>query len=203
MTGGRFCLIARLLVLLGLVVSGSLLAMGTPPQKPARSVSEAAANASMLKTDELRVAPDAGANVLARVEKGARVRLLATQGGWRQISSAGKTGWVRVLSLSVDAASVDAASGVAWSDLEALGKTPQGKVVAVAGARGLDEETLKTAVYSEAELQFLHTFAMSRGEAEQFAQAAGLQARTLSYLEAPKQSEETGAVGATSLLKGN
>ncbi len=198
MTGGRFCLIARLLVLLGLVVSGSLLAMGTPPQKPARSVSEAAANASMLKTDELRVAPDAGANVLARVEKGARVRLLATQGGWRQISSAGKTGWVRVLSLSVDAA-----SGVAWSDLEALGKTPQGKVIAVAGARGLDEETLKTAVYSEAELQFLHTFAMSRGEAEQFAQAAGLQARTLSYLEAPKQSEETGAVGATSLLKGN
>jgi len=198
MTGGRFCLIARWLVLAGLVVSGSLLAMGTPPQKPARSVSEAAANASMLKTDELRVAPDAGANVLARVEKGARVRLLATQGGWRQISSAGKTGWVRVLSLSVDAA-----SGVAWSDLEALGKTPQGKVVAVAGARGLDEETLKTAVYSESELQFLHTFAMSRGEAEQFAQAAGLQARTLSYLEAPKQSEETGAVGATSLLKGN
>jgi len=198
MTGVRFCLIARWLGLAGLVVSGSLLAMGTPPQKPAKSVSEAGANAVMLKTDELRVAPDSGANVLARVEKGARVRLLATQGGWRQISSAGKTGWVRVLSLSADAA-----SSVAWSDLEALGKTPQGKVVAVAGARGLDEEMLKTAVYSEAELQFLHTFAMSRGEAEQFAQAAGLQARTLSYLDAPKQSEETGAVGATSLLKGN
>jgi len=191
-------LIARWLGLAGLVVSGSLLAMGMPPQKPARSVSEAGANAVMLKADELRAAPDAGANVLARVEKGARVRLLASQGGWRQISILGKTGWVRVLSLSADAQS----SG-AWSDLEALGKTPQGKVVAVAGARGLDEETLKTAVYSESELQFLHTFAMSRGEAEQFAQAAGLQARTLSYLDAPKQSEEPGAVNATSLLKGN
>jgi hypothetical protein len=198
MTKVRFCLIARWLVLPGLVVSGSLLAMGTPPQKPAKSVSEASANAIMLKTDELRVAPDAGANVLARVEKGARVRLLATQGGWRQISSLGKTGWVRVLSLSADAQ-----SGVAWSDLEALGKTSQGTVVAVAGTRGLDEETLKAAVYSESELQFLHTYAMSRGEAEQFALAAGLQARTLSYLDAPKQSDELGAVNATALLKGN
>jgi hypothetical protein len=198
MTKVRFCLIARWLVLPGLVVSGSLLAMGTPPQKPAKSVSEASANAIMLKTDELRVAPDAGANVLARVEKGARVRLLATQGGWRQISSLGKTGWVRVLSLSADAQ-----SGVAWSDLEALGKTSQGTVVAVAGTRGLDEETLKAAVYSESELQFLHAYAMSRGEAEQFALAAGLQARTLSYLDAPKQSDELGAVNATALLKGN
>lgn len=198
MTDIRFGLIARMLGAVALLAASSLLAMGTPPQKPAKSVSEASSNAVMLKTDELRAAPDAGSSLLARVEKGARVRLLATQGGWRQISSAGKTGWVRVLSLSADAA-----SGVAWSDLEALGKTPQGKVVAVAGARGFDEETLKAAVYSESEIQFLHTFAMSRGEAEQFAQAAGLQARTLSYLNAAKQSEEPGDVDATAPLKEN
>jgi hypothetical protein len=136
--------------------------------------------------------------VLARVEKGARVRLLATQAGWRQISSTGKTGWVRVLSLSADAN-----TGVEWTDLAALGKTPQGKVVGVAGVRGLDEETLKSASYNEAEIQFLNTFAMSRSEAEQFAQAAGLHGRALSYLDSNKQSNEMGAANAASRLKGN
>lgn len=174
----------------------SIFAMGTPPQKP--RVPDTSSNAVMLKSDDLRAAPDVQANALARVDKGSRVRLLATQGGWRQVSSAGMVGWVRVLSISADAN-----TGLEWSDLDAFGKTPQGKIVAVAGARGLDEKMLMAAVYNEAEIQLLHGYAMSRSEAEQFAQAASLQVRVLAYLDSPKQSQETGAVNETSLWKGN
>ena len=195
MIHARFLLTSCLPGVVAVVVSSSLMAMGTPPQKPTKSVSETSSNAVMLKADALYATPDTGANVLARLEKGARVRLLATQGGWRQVDSAGKTGWVRLLSIGADAK-----SGVGLSDLEALGKAPQGKAVAVAGVRGLDEEMLKTAVYNAAEIQLLDTYAMSRAEAEQFAQAAGLHARALPYLDSTKQSDAT---GAESPSKGN
>jgi hypothetical protein len=185
LTHASFWLIA-LCGMAALVTSSTLLAMGTPPQKPAQSPVDPNSNAVMLKADDLRAAPDVGANVLARLDKGARVRLLATQGGWRQISGAGKTGWVRVLSISADAA-----NGGGLADLEALGKTPQGKVVAVAGVRGLSEETLRTAVYSESELQILAGYAMSRAEAEQYAQAAGLRVRALPYLDAVIKSQKS------------
>ncbi len=195
MISARFLLRSCLSGVVAAAVSSSLLAMGTPPQKPAKNVSETPSNAVMLKADALYATPDVGANVLARLEKGARVRLLATRGGWRQVDSAGKTGWVRLLSIGADAR-----NGVGLSDLEALGKTPQGKAVAVAGVRGLDEEMLKTALYNAAEIQLLDTYAMSRAEAEQFAQAAGLQARALPYLDSTKQSDETGAASPS---KGN
>lgn len=161
------------------LVSGSTLAMGTPPQKVAKPV-EAGRSAVMLKADELRIAPDSKSAVLRRIEKGAQVRLLTSQGGWSQISSGGKSGWVRILSVSSPVT-----ESVGFSDLGALGKTPQGKVVAVAGTRGLDQDTLRLASYDAAEVALLHTFAISRAAAEQFGQAAGLRVRAMPYIDAP------------------
>jgi beta-barrel assembly-enhancing protease len=164
----------------GLVFSAISMGMGTPPQKNSRPAVESGANAVMLKSDVVRATPDARAAELARIEKGLRVRQLANQGGWSQISASGWTGWVRVLSVSVDAnAAVD------LSDLGALGRTPQGKTVAVAGVRGLDEETLQSATYSESEITRLGGYAMNRGEAEQFAESAGLRRLEMPYLAAP------------------
>ncbi len=167
--------------LLCLVISGTAFAMGTPPQKSGKPA-ESTANAVMLKVDDLRAEPDIKSAGLLRLEKGLRVNLLSSQGGWSQIVSAGKKGWVRVLSVSADRR-----DGIELSDLGALGKTPQGKVVAVAGARGLDEETLSVASYSAAEIERLLTYAMDRSAAEQFARAAGLQVRAMPYMDAPKQ----------------
>jgi hypothetical protein len=173
------CGVAIALGLAGLLLSGFVLAMATPPQKPAPATS-ATANAVMLKADELRAAPDLKSAALARIEKGIRVRLLASQNGWSQISGVGKTGWVRVLSVSADAR-----DSIEISDLGSLGKTPQGKVVGVAGVRGLDEENLRQASYNAAEIERLHGFAVSRAEAEQFARASELRVRAMSYIEAP------------------
>ncbi len=156
--------------------------MGTPPQKNARPAVEASTNAVMLKSDVVRASPDAGAAELTRIDKGVRVRLLVNQGGWSQINASGRTGWVRVLSVSGDVNAV-----VDISDLGALGKAPQGKVVAVAGVRGLDVETLESASYSQSEITRLSGYAMSRVEAEQFAESAGLSGLAMPYLAAPSR----------------
>lgn len=164
-----------------LLLAGPVSGMATPPQKPTQSVA-AGSNAVMLKTDELRAAPDSKSTLLLRVEKGSQVRLLSSQGGWSQISSVGHTGWVRVLSVRKQGNDV-----IELSDLGALGKKPQGKVVAVAGTRGLDEKQLSLAKYDAAEVERLRGYAISRREAEQFAQASGLHARDMSYIAAASQ----------------
>jgi len=164
-----------------LLLASSVSGMATPPQKSTQPVA-IGSSAVMLKTDDLRATPDSKSPLLLRVEKGAQVRLLASQGGWSQISNAGLTGWVRVLSVRKQGS-----DGIELSDLGALGKKPQGKVVAVAGTRGLDESQLSLASYDSAEVERLRGYAISRQEAEQFAQAAGLHAREMSYIAAPNQ----------------
>jgi len=175
-----------LLTLSGIACSGAALAMGTPPQKPGKSLPDATSNAVMLKADDVRAEPNPAASVLVRADKGARVLLLGNQGGWSKIGLAGNTGWVRILSVSADAG-----ANIGLSDLGALGKKPQGKVVGVAGVRGLDEDMLKLASYNEAEIVLLQGYAVSRQQAQAFAQAAGLQARAMAYLPSASAAKES------------
>lgn len=162
------------------------LAMGTPPQQAARPGEPAArpegVAAVMLRDDELRAAPSTSASVLKRLAKGASVRVVASEGGWTRITAGGASGWVRVLSVRQP--------GQGGADLAGLveaGTTARdpGRVVAVAGVRGLDEAVLKAASFNAAELQLLGGYALGRAEAEQFALAAGLRASTLPYLPSP------------------
>ena len=167
--------------LAALVVANPPHAMGTPPQKMAKPAAGTDANAVMLKADALRQSAQTSATVLAQIDKGMRVRLLGSRDGWSEISLSGRTGWVRVLSVRGDARDT-----IALSDLGDLSKKPQGKVVAVAGARGLSEETLKAAAYAEVEVERLQGYIYGRAEAEQFALAAALQTRAMAYLAAPQ-----------------
>lgn len=157
------------------------LAMGTPPKKPAAAVP--GTPGVMLRDDALRAEPRAAAPSLAQLGKGSSVRVLAGEGGWTQVYAAGKTGWVRILSVKSDLSSMP--------DLGALaevGKRPAdaGKVVAVAGSRGLDEGELKAARYAPDELILLDALAVSRAEAEQFARMAGLTRRDIANLPQPE-----------------
>ena len=176
---------------------GLALAMGTPPQQTSQTAEKPSGNLSvMLRDDELRVAPEASAKVLGRFAKGVSVRILASQGGWTQVTGNGQTGWVRVLSVRA------ATSGQAGADLAGLVETgttsrDPGKIVAVAGVRGLDEETLQAATVNPDEVRLLESYALGRAEAEQFAQAAGLVAHQLPYFDAAASS--TGAGSANDL----
>ncbi len=168
-------------LLLAVLLPGLALAMSTPPQAP---VAAAPGNAGiMLRDDVLRASPGAAAEGVAKLGKGDKVRVLAGDGGWTQLYAAGKTGWVRILSVKSEVSTPP--------DLGALaeaGKRPSdpGRVVAVAGARGLDEVELKAARFNPEELALLDSYAASRADAEQFAQLASLTRRDVPYPPKPE-----------------
>lgn len=148
-----------------------------------------AAPGVMLKNDELRAAAGSAAAGIGRVAKGASVNVLARQGGWTQIRAGGKTGWVRILSVRINAS----ASAADLAGLVAAGsKRDPGKVVAVAGLRGLNEEQLRLARFNAGELVLLNHFVAGRAEAEQFAQSAGLRRAAIGYLSKPKAEQASG-----------
>ncbi len=163
-----------------LLFPGLVLAMGNAPRKP---VAQMPGNpAVMLRDDALRAAPQVAAERLASLGKGQEVRALTSEGGWTQVYATGLTGWVRILSVkSLTATQADLGA------LAEVGQAPRdpGRVVAVAGARGLDEEDLKSAHYAPEQLLVLDTYRVSAADARQFAQVAGLVRRDISYLPGP------------------
>lgn len=162
-----------------LLVPGSVIGMGTAPQKGTTTAAVGMASV-MLRDDDLRAAPDANAAVLARVARGSTVRVLAGESGWTQVSADGRVGWVRILSVR------DGAAAVSARDVGALvGRREPGEIVAVAGVRGLDEVALSRAEYDAEEMLRLGTYAVGRDEAEQYARAAGLRPRTMQHFAAP------------------
>lgn len=140
-----------------------------------------AASGTMIKDEDLKAGPKAGAATVLRVKKGSEVEVLARQAGWTQVRSGGKTGWVRILSVKSNVSTASAA------DLAALAsRRDPGKVVAVAGLRGLNEEELKAAKFDAKELTALEHYQVDRAGAEQFARSAGLGRRQVAHLPAPQ-----------------
>lgn len=164
-----------------LLLPGVVLAMGNAPRKPVAQMP--GTPAVMLRDDAMRMAPQAAADSVTRLTRGQEVRVLASEGGWTQIYAGGQTGWVRILSVKARTATT--------ADLGALAEVGQrpsdpGKVVAVAGARGLDEEVLKAARYAPEQLLILNAHIASRADAEQFARNSGLMRRDIPHLPGPE-----------------
>lgn len=150
-----------------------------------------AAPGVMLRTDSLRAAPSASAASIGTAAKGQTVEVLARQGGWSQVKIQSKTGWVRLLSVRGGVATKTDVAGELQGVLS-MGTTRRdsGKVVAVAGVRGLSEEELKQAHYDPGQLQQLEGYATSNAEAARFAADAGLRRRDVAYLPAPQAQQQ-------------
>ena len=154
-----------------------------------------AAPGVMLRDEDLKASAGAGAANVGRVARGASVEVLARQGGWTQVRGNGRTGWVRILSVRASAPSSSAADLAGLVDAGTTRRDP-GKVVAVAGLRGLTEDELKTARFNAGELARLHQYAATRAEAEQFARSASLRRQDVRYLAKPAEAGEAGSGGS-------
>lgn len=147
------------------------------------------ASGAMIRDDQLRAAASATAAVTAQVPRGANVEVLARQGGWTQIRVSGRTGWVRMLSVrTFDTAQRDVGGELAGVIGMGTRQADPGRVVSVAGVRGLSEQDLKAAPFNAQELERLDRYAVSRTEAQSFAREGGLAARSIDYLPAPAQA---------------
>ncbi len=138
----------------------------------------------------LRAEPRTDAGVVGNLAKGAAGDAVARQGAWVQVKSGAMTGWL--YSFNVRFGAVTAGAGEGSGAGSALGRVfgPRQRVnvTATIGIRGLDEEDLKQAKFDAGQLQALDGFAASRGQADAYADQAGLSASQVEYLSQPAQS---------------
>jgi hypothetical protein len=140
---------------------------------------------TVLKAEEIKREPFRDAKKVGSLATGDTVEILSQRGGWFQVKSAKGNGWVRMLSVRRGEAR-KGSSGVGDVYGLATGRAGTGRVVATTGIRGLGEEDLKGAKYSEAELEHAESFATTRANARKFAAEGKLVPRTVEYLPPPE-----------------
>ncbi len=139
--------------------------------------------ATMSRADNLYEKPFVDARVVGKLTAGLAVEVQKREGGWYQVRAAGKSGWVKMLSVRRTAAAAVASSGSL--SRVATGRAGSGQIVATTGVRGLGEEQLREAPFSEAAVLAAERFRSSPAEAERSARQAGLGPRQVPPLPAP------------------
>lgn len=146
----------------------------------------AADTGTLTRADAVRSKPFADAAVVLQLKSGVKVDIISRNGGWYQVKSGGKTGWVRMLSVRRAAATTGSAvTGIASV---ASGRTGTGKVTTTTGVRGLDEAELKAAAFDEAQIAKAEGYRASRQEADAFAAAGKLVRADVQPLPAPAKN---------------
>lgn len=144
----------------------------------------AAETGTALKNDTLRKEPFADAASAGTLKRNDKVEILAKKGAWLQVKAGKSTGWVRLLSVKRGTSgSGNEAAGVLGL---ASGRSGTGQVVSTTGVRGLSEEELKQAKFSEEEMKQLEANTVSAADGQKFAATGGLKARKLDYLPQPQ-----------------
>jgi len=141
-----------------------------------------AESGTALKNDNLRKEPYNDAKTSGKLVRGDKVDILSKQGAWLQVKTSKASGWVRLLSVKRAASTGNQAAGVLGV---ASGRAGTGQVVATTGVRGLTEDELKQAQFSEPETKLLESYSASAADGAQYAKAGGLKSIKLGYLPKP------------------
>lgn len=143
--------------------------------------------ATLTKGETLRAKPFSDAKSLAALKKGESVDLLGREGGWYKIQTKSVSGYVPMLSVRKTGAAAAVSAG-SLSNV-ASGRAGTGKVVATTGIRGLNEEQMKEATFSETAIAAAEKNRVGVDEARDFAQSAGLSERQVPPLVVKKKGK--------------
>lgn len=160
----------------------------------AASATAWAAPGTVLRNEKLYRQPSASASVTANVPKGARVDILAKQGGWLRVKAGNYTGWMRLLSVRAGAGGLGRA-GVGDVVGAATTRSDPTRVVAVAGLRGLNDEDLKRAQFNADELARMEALGVTTAQARSFARQSGLVAVKVAELPKPQPEQSSSPWG--------
>jgi hypothetical protein len=154
------------------------------------SASAWAAPGTVLRNEKLYSQPAATSKVTASVAKGAKVEILAKQGGWLRVKAGNSTGWIRLLSVRAGAGGL---GGTGARDVvgAATTKSDPSRVVAVAGLRGLNDEDLKQAKFNAEELARMEAVSVTAAQARSFASQSGLAAVSVQELPRPQAQKSS------------
>ena len=144
----------------------------------------------LIKSETVYARPSTAAKPVANLSKGSRVSVMTKQGGWLQVGVGTTNGWVRMLSVRTSGAVLsNSGADLLGITQMATGKRQPGKIVATAGVRGLSEEDLKTAHYSEQGMRELADYQVSGDAAKNFAKQGRLVKQNIAYLPAPVDNQ--------------
>jgi len=145
---------------------------------------QAGETAYTVRATALKAKPYSDAETLDILAQQARVEIVARKGSWNQVKANGKTGWVKMLSLRLGAASQKSGDS-GFKTLFNVASTGGSGSATTTGVRGLSEEKLHNPQPNPQALQELHGLAVDKAEAQQFAKAGNLAAAKMDYLPAP------------------
>lgn len=155
------------------------------------SLAWAAQGGVLIKEETLYASPAAGSAQMGKLPRGAQVDVVGKQGGWVQVVTGRTQGWVRMLSVRTSGgAPPSAVADLAGVAQMATGGREPGRIVATAGVRGLNEEELKAARYSESEVKNVESFTVTETEARRFAEQSRLARQHVAYLPNPAKATE-------------
>ena len=156
-----------------------------------------AEQATLLRSTELRAAPFRDAEVVQKLSANTTLQVVKRKGGWYQVKTQGKTGWVRMTTLLFSQPGAKPASGGQGAD-DAAGNLLTGRssyrgVTAATGIRGLDVVDIQNSVPNEAAVTKMDKYAVSAKSARSYAGSGGLKSRKVAYLKSSSSSYSQGS----------
>lgn len=137
----------------------------------------------------LRDAPSDKGKVIKKLSGKEQLKIKGRKGFWVRITADGNEGWLTLKDLAPK-------SGSRSMGID-TGRTGKGNIVSTSSARGLNAESLTAARPNFERLKELGGLSVSAGEAEKFAVAGGLKARTISLVAGTASKAMSGKKSST------
>ena len=136
-----------------------------------------------IRSTELKAKPYSDAQTLTSLPPRSRVEVLGRQASWTQVKSTSFSGWVKMLSLQLEANNQNKRGDNGLSALFNVASSGRSSSTVTTGIRGLSEEQLKNAKPNPQALQAAKRFAASREAAQRYAAEGKLHAQSVGYLD--------------------
>jgi hypothetical protein len=161
------------------LIANALLSLG--------AAAYAAERGNVIRPGQLKAQPFIDAATAADVAANQPVTILVRRGGWVQVESNGKQGWLRMLNVRLEAnAAAQAAAPPkpkAGVSPASLFRTGSSGTTVTTGVKGIGEEDIQKAAPDPAQLAALATLAVPDSEAAANARQSGLQENKVDYLD--------------------
>lgn len=138
--------------------------------------------ATITQATDLLKKPNAKSNIVTRLEMSQQVSVTTREGGWYQVMTEDKVGWVRMFFLRFTPQS----NNVSRSGIGAIlssARKPHSEVALTTGVRGISEKLLKNAKPNFDSVTAMAKFVSDVNSTKRFAVEGKLRSRKVKYIE--------------------
>ena len=146
----------------------------------------AAQQVTLERDSPLYAEPRLEAAQVTQLKQGTSGDVIGKQGAWLNLKTAGGSGWLFSFNVRFQSQKAEGGDGGGSALGRVFGPRRNVNVTAAIGIRGLDEQDLRQASFSAAQMKLLDGYAASKQAAEEGARATGLGPETVEYLDAKR-----------------